>query len=198
MIRIDSVRDPFNKQTLVYQVHITLGRADAMGLLPQDELIRTIDLSSMHSVLDHIQRAGIGKAIQLGAEDTEQALERLNLALEESPAPDFEWQRMGDMLGLDVLSRLLGTAVPSIRRYRSATRVTPDDVAARLHWLSLIAGDLIGAYNEAGIRQWFDRKRVQLGGKSPAELLAAPWVAGDPNSSAIRNLARALTASAAT
>lgn len=172
-----------------------------MGLLPVEEAFKTMDLSLMQQVLGYIHRAGIGRAIQLTDQDNgaalESAFERLNLALEESPAPQFEWERLSGILGIDLLSRLLGTAVASIRRYRSASRTTPDDVASRLHLLTLTVGDLSGAYNEAGIRQWFDRKRVQLDGKSPAELLGKSWSPDSPNALKVRDLARSLTASAA-
>jgi hypothetical protein len=37
-----------------------------------------------------------------------------------------------------------------------------------VHFLSLIVGDLTGAYNEIGIRQWFERKReIWLSGMIP-------------------------------
>lgn len=202
MIQIATTHNPFDNLKLASQAFTTLGRADAMGLLPLHEEIDTMSLASLRTVLSYIQRAGIGKAIQI-APDTGDAglanmLERLNAALEESPAPQFEWERLSGILGVDLLSRLLGVAVASIRRYRSAVRTTPDDVAARLHWLTLIAGDLGGAYNEAGIRQWFDRKRAQLGGKSPAEVFGKSWAAGDSGSVAVRDLARALACSPAT
>ncbi len=199
MIQIKSTQDPFTSVKLGASVLTTMGRADAMGLLPQDENIETLDLASVQTIINHIHRAGIGKAIHLTAADNDAALEtifqRLNQALEESPAPEFEWERLTEILGLDLLARLLGTAVPSIRRYKAGSRVTPDGVANRLHLLTLVVGDLSGAYNEAGIRQWFDRRRAQLGGKSPAELLAQPWVPDDPRSAQVRDLARALAAS---
>ncbi len=202
MIQSKPILNPFTTHRLATYIFTTLGRADAMGLLPLNEPIKTMDLPSMRQVLGHIQKAGIGKAIQFTDQDNgaelENAFERLNLALEESPAPEFEWERLSGILGIDLLSRLLGTAVASIRRYRSATRTTPDDVAGRLHLLSLTVGDLSGGYNEAGIRQWFDRKRVQLGGKSPAELLGKTWAADDENARKVRELARSLTAAAAT
>ncbi len=201
MNQIKSIPNPFATQKLNRYAYTTVGRADAMGLLPLDEPIENLDLPSMLQILSHIHRAGIGKAIDFTFSDTgvalENAFERLNMALEESPAPEFEWERLCGILGMDLLSRLLGTAVGSIRRYRRASRTTPDDLAARLHLLSLTVGDLGGAYNEAGIRQWFDRKRVQLGGKSPAELLGKSWLASDPEAIKVRDLAGALTGAAA-
>jgi hypothetical protein len=122
----------------------------------------------------------------------------LNLALEESPVPEFEWNSLLDTLGLELLSRLLGISASSIRRYKAAARTTPDDVAERLHFLSLIVGDLSGAYNEICIRQWFERKRAQLDGRTPLDRLKAPWDPTQPGPQRVRDLARALVASPAT
>jgi hypothetical protein len=130
-----------------------------MGLLPPDEHIETLDLPSFRRVVRHIYRAGIARNIQLELGDDltnslpglERTLEYLNVALEESPAPEFEWNRLTEVLGRKLLSRLLGISPSSVRRYKGAARTTPDDVADRLHFLSLIVGDLSGAYNEIGI-----------------------------------------------
>jgi hypothetical protein len=128
----------------------------------------------------------------------EQYLDQLTEALEASPVPQLEWKRLSRVLGIEILDRLLGVSAASIRRYTRTTRATPDEVAARLHWLALIVGDLSGAYNEIGIRQWFDRKRVQLGGRAPARLLAGRWNPYDPGPQRVRNLAHALVDSPAT
>lgn len=103
-----------------------------------------------------------------------------------------------DVLGLELLSRLLGISGSSIRRYKAAARSTPDDVAEKLHFLSLIVGDLAGAYNEIGIRQWFERKRAQLDGRTPLEWLKARWKPTQPGPRRVQDLARALVASPAT
>ncbi len=89
------------------------------------------------------------------------------------------------------LRRLLGISASSVRRYRTAARSTPDDVADRLHFLSLIVGDLSGAYNEIGVRQWFARKR-------PSDFLTGRWKSGQSGPRQVQDLARALLASPAT
>jgi len=122
----------------------------------------------------------------------------LNLALEESPVPEFEWDRLSEVLGLELLARLLGISGSSIRRYRANARTTPDDVAGRLHFLSLVVGDLSGAYNEMGIRQWFERKRAQLDGSAPLDMLKGKWNPSRPSPRRVKDLARALMASPAT
>lgn len=206
MIQIDSARAPFTSPRVAFQALTALGRADAMGLLPADERIETLDLPSFRKVVRHIHRAGIARTIQLQLADDltnsspglERTLEHLNTALEESPAPEFEWNRLAAVLGLELLSRLLGTSASSVRRYKAAARTTPDDVAGRLHFLSLIVGDLSGAYNEFGIRGWFDRERAQLDGRAPSDLLKGRWKAGLPGPRQVQDLARALVASPAT
>jgi hypothetical protein len=125
-------------------------------------------------------------------------LEHLNFALEESPVPEFEWNRLVDVLGLELLSQLMGISGSSIRRYKAAARSTPDEVTERLNFLSLIVGDLAGAYNGIGIRQWFERKRAQLDGRTPLEWLKARWKPSQPGPRRVHDLARALVASPAT
>jgi hypothetical protein len=61
----------------------------------------------------------------------------------------------------------------------------------------MIVGDLSGAYNEMGIRQWFARKRAQLGGRAPAEFFEEEWDPKATGPAQVRDLARALTASPA-
>jgi hypothetical protein len=201
MIQIESAKAPFTSPRVAFQAVTALGRADAMGLLPAGEHIETLDLSSFQKAVRHIHRAGIARNIQLDLADgpnLEQTLERLNLALEESPVPEFEWNRLAEVLGLELLARLLGISVSSVRRYRANTRATPDDIAERLHFLSLVAGDLAGAYNEIGIRQWFERKRAQLDGRTPLDWLKGKWKPTQTGPRRIQDLARALVASPAT
>ena len=203
MIQIESTRAPFTSPRLAFQAVTALGRADAMGLLPADEHIQTLDLISFRKAVRHILRAGIARNIQLDLTDAsgsnlERTLEHLNIALEESPVPEFEWNRLAEVLGLELLGRLLGISATSIRRYRANARTTPDEVAERLHFLSLVVGDLAGAYNEIGMRQWFERKRSQLDGRTPLDFLKGRWKPAQPGPRRVQDLARALVASPAT
>ena len=203
MIQIESARAPFTSPRLAFQAMTALGRADAMGLLPADEHIQTLDLISFRKAVRHILRAGIARNIQLDLTDAsgsnlERTLEHLNMALEESPVPEFEWNRLAEVLGLELLGRLLGISATSIRRYRANARTTPDEVAERLHFLSLVVGDLAGAYNEIGMRQWFERKRSQLDGRTPLDFLKGRWRPAQPGPRRVQDLARALVASPAT
>ncbi len=206
MIQIKSARGPFRSPRVAFQAITAFSRADAMGLLPAGERIDTLDVPSLRRVIRHIHRAGIARTIQLecgqelensGAR-LERILEQLNTALEESPAPQYEWNRLTEVLGLELLSQLLGISGSSVRRYKAADRSTPDDVADRPHLLSLIVGDLSGAYNEIGVRQWFARKRAQLGGRAPLDFLKGRRKPSEPGPRQVQDLARALVASPAT
>jgi len=204
MIQITSSKGAFRDAQVAFQAITALSRADAMGLLPLKERIETLDVPALRSVLKHVHKAGIGRtlhaAVNGDAVDSpalEHLLEQLNSALEESPAPEYEWERLSGILGLDLLADLVGVSTISVRRYRTAARSTPDGIAARLHFIAMIVGDLSGAYNDMGIRQWFHRKRVQLGGRAPSELLTGNWEPRDPGPGEVRDLARALTASPA-
>jgi len=206
MIQIESARPPFTSARIVFQAITALGRADAMGLLPAGELIETLDLPSFRKVVHYIHRAGIARSVPVALgngfmnsePELERTLECLNTALEESPAPEFEWNRSSEVLGLELLSRLIGISASSLRRYKAAARTTPDDVADKLHFLTLIVGDLSGAYNEIGIRQWFERKRAQLDGRTPLDCLKARWKPDQARPRLVQDLARALVASPAT
>lgn len=208
MLRIHSVKDPFTTPRLAAKGARALVRADAMGLLPEGETGLTLDASLFARLASRLTKAGIGKEVVAilrspsvltgEAELLEQCLDRLTEALEASPVPASEWKRLLRVLGVEMLARLLGISPTSVRRYAGAVRGTPDAVAARLHWLALVVGDLAGAYNEIGIRQWFDRKRVQLGGRTPAHLLAGEWKPDDPGPQQVRALAYALMGSPAT
>ena len=205
MLRIRSIRDPFTSPRLAFKGTAALARADAMGLFEEPDQGLTLDATIFGWLAARLRKAGIGGAIlpTLSAVTKEPALferylDQLNDALEASPAPATEWSRLLGIFDREMLARLLGISPASLRRYAAAARATPDDVAARLHWLALIVGDLVGAYNEIGIRQWFERKRIQLGGRRPAQLLIGHWKPDDAGPQRVRALAAALSGSPAT
>lgn len=177
-----------------------------MELLPPGEVIDTLDLPTLQKVMKGIARAGIGQSVLTdlagpSGRDRQHlsiALQRLNDALDASPVPAREWPGLIAILGIDRLARLVGVSPVSVRRYASGARPTPDDVAERLHFLALVVGDLAGAYNDIGIRRWFDRSRAFLGNKSPAQVLARKWRPEDHGPQQVRQLAHALGASPAT
>jgi hypothetical protein len=108
------------------------------------------------------------------------------------PTAQDGWCSLGRVFNTDRLAALLGTSAPSVRRYSSGARTTPDALAARLCFLATIVSDLAGAYNEIGIRRWFDRQRSQLEGRAPADFLQGDWNPEDPGPRRLRDLARAL------
>ena len=103
-----------------------------------------------------------------------------------------------NILGLDLLARLLRISQSSARRYSSGSRVTPDRVADRLHFLAFVVGDLAGAYNDIGVRRWFDRKRGRLDGNTPAQALGDAWSPDNEGPRQVRELSSALKSSPAT
>lgn len=122
---------------------------------------------------------------------------KTNKALGQSPIPAQEWRVLLRALGLDLLARLLGISPSSVRRYLSGTRPTPDIIAARLRFLAFVVDDLAGAYNDIGVRRWFDRRRTQLDEATPAHALGDGWSTDDDGPRRVRELARALASSPA-
>ena len=119
-------------------------------------------------------------------------LEKVNVALDESPSPATEWGALRETLGDTLLAALVGISDASLRRYASGQRETPQKVAERLHWLALVGGDLAGSYNAFGIRRWFERPRQQLAGRSPRAELGADWSVDDATAAQVKSLAQAL------
>lgn len=203
-IRIQSVPSPFDDPRVTPAAVEALIRAEAMGLLSGE--ITRLDESAMRGLGRGMAEAGIGSAFlsELGhSPNSDPAalaalLERINGVLDESPAPEHEWPALRDVLGLEPLAGLLGISISSARRYASRARRTPDPVADRLHFLALVVGDLIGAYNDVGVRRWFRRERRRLDGRAPVELLSGFWRPDDDGPRRVRDLARALRPSPAT
>ncbi len=179
-------------------------RAEAMGLVEPDA--RRLDAADVARLLARVRDLGIARGHALrfdnveapSVEEAESLLRLVIAALEASPIARHEWPVVTRVLEAEPLASLLGISLTSLRRYVSGERDTPDEVADRLHHLALIVGDLAGAYNDVGIRRWFDRKRAALGGRTPASLLAGEWSPDDPGPQKVRNLARSLVALSAT
>jgi hypothetical protein len=196
--RIASERIPFESRSVRVLAIDAWRRAEAMGLVEPD--VAQVDAADVVGLVKRVREAGIARDpalrldnVQAPSADEAQALLRLVIdALEASPVPKFEWAAVSRVLDPEQLAALLNISVSSLRRYVSAERDTPDEVAARLHHLALIVGDLAGAYNEVGVRRWFNRRRTALDGRSPATLLAGDWNPDDPAPQKVRDLARSL------
>jgi len=175
-------------------------RAEAMGLVEPGAVVR-IDVSSVRHLANRVRRAGIaaGAAEALNnvaaptAAEVTALLEMMVAALEASPVPKFEWAGLARVFDADALASLLNISASSLKRYASGERATPDPIAARLHFVALVVGDLAGSYNDIGIRRWFHRKRMRLDSRSPAAILTGDWDPDEDGPSRVRALARSLT-----
>ncbi|MDE0419698.1 MAG: hypothetical protein OXK76_02265 [Gammaproteobacteria bacterium] len=203
-VQLESVRSPFDDPRVASRAVATLIRADAMGLVPRK--ITCLDDSAIRCLGMGLERAGICRRYlpelhQPASTDPARlavVLDEIRDALDASPAPATEWPALHEVLGAEMLARLVGVSASSARRYLAGTRPIPDAVAVRLHFLALVVADLAGAYNDIGVRRWFERPRKRLGGSSPARLLAEDWSPDDDGPSRVRKLAAALASSPAT
>lgn len=200
-IRLRSVAEPLDRPEAAWEAVRFLTTAEALGLLPASlESVETLDLPVVRAVLKEAGTAGVGRRAMAEAESRREAdsegwldvLVHANDALAESPIPERTWPVLAGVLGVDLLARLLGVAPASARRYLTGGRITPDVVADRLHFVALVVGDLAGSYNDFGVRRWFVRRRAQLEGKAPADVLAGDWSPDDAGPGAVRALATRL------
>jgi hypothetical protein len=180
-------------------------RAEAMGLVaPQDP--RRLDEAAVARLVRRVNDVGLARGRTLrwdnvdvpSAAELASVLRLIIVALEESPVARYEWPAVSRVFEPEQLASLLGISLSSLRRYLAGSRETPDTVASRLHHLALTVGDLAGAYNEVGIRRWFDRPRTALDGKAPAALLAGEWTPDDRGPQRVRALAQSLVTLTAT
>lgn len=206
-VRISPESIPPWGATLGATVAALLTRSVAMGVLTGKPVTR-LDGAVVKRLATALQRHGIGaNAGVILAPLTEEparpideatqkrvadGLGRLSEALEVSATPSTEWPSMREVFGDDMLVKLLGVGASSLRRYAGGERATPDEVAARLHWLAMVVADLAGAYNDFGIRRWFERPRSQLDGKSPRQTLGSAWTPEDAAAAQVRALAGVL------
>jgi uncharacterized protein (DUF2384 family) len=113
-------------------------------------------------------------------------------AIDAAPPPSGEWDTARDVLGDGLLGDLLGVSASSLRRYAIGLRPTPDVVAARLHVIVRVTSALAGAYDEHGIRRWFERPRSQLGGRRPRDVLTGEWSTDEDGPQAVVRVAELL------
>lgn len=174
---------------------------DAMGLLPIEGPLDRVDVATVRRAVRAARDAGIGRdadaLLRHGAGDPEavqRAVVQLREALEESPVPQAEIRELLTIFDVAALGALVGASPSSLRRYAMGSRKTPHDAAARIHWLAKVVGDLRGAYNAAGVKRWFERRRAQLDDRPPRALLLGAWDPDDDGPRRVRALARGLSA----
>lgn len=180
-------------------------RAQAMGLADSDRAERQ-DLDAIRSIAGRAEKAGIAAAAaaelrNVAAPTDEELVVLLQMmvaALEASPVPKYEWTSLSRVLDAEQLASLVDVSLSSLKRYQSGERDTPDRIAARLHFLALLVGDLAGCYNHIGIRRWFSRPRTRLDGRTPSDVLAGDWDPEDEGPAQVRQLARELVSLSAT
>ena len=199
-LQIESVEEPFlSHADLVDPATLLLSRAEYSGCLPA-RTPTVLNVKAIAAVSKCLHDAGMPvKPWRLGpygegadVEPLRRALSEMNDQLEMSPQPAGEWGPVVESLGEGLLAELIGISESSLRRYKSGTRETPQGVAERLHFLALVLADLAGSYNEYGIRRWFTRPRVPLGGRRPADLLGESFDPEGDDAKAIRGLAASL------
>lgn len=198
-IRIRSISAPLDRPGLTEQAVGLVRRADAVGLLPGVEPVELLDMTLVRRIAEEASAAGIGRsaaAAILGQPGTDERLasllRRLDEAMAASPLPEQELRALADVFDVDSLAHLAGASAVSLRRYTSGARRVPDAVAERLHWLALVVGDLLGAYNEVGVRRWFERVRTALDGRRPSDVLRGDWEPDDPDVERVRLMAASL------
>jgi hypothetical protein len=185
-------------------INSTAGPAAGLTSRPANDPRR--DLTSIRHIARQAGKAGIATATAAALHNIEPPtpdelaalLKTMIAALEASPVPKFEWGGVARVFDAEQLASLLSVSISSLKRYQSGERTTPDPIAARLHFLALVAGDLAGSYNDIGVRRWFRRKRTLLDGRAPAQVLTGEWDPDEAGPRRVRELARELVALSAT
>jgi hypothetical protein len=198
--------DPLSDPAVTRVAAETVRKAHAVGLVDEAPDLAALTYPAVRRAVAGVREAGVGEyaAARLERADPRdhetiaRTLALIEALIEETPFPRTEWRRLLGIFGRDRLAALLGISPASVGRYERAARATPDIVAARLHFLALVVGDLAGAYNVIGIRRWFERPRAPLDGRRPGELIAGAWQPEDPGPTRVRALAHALVETPAT
>jgi hypothetical protein len=169
---------------------VAIRLADLMGLVAHQPGA-PIDADKLARLAAAARQAGIAEGIAVSGRVNPH---RLLEALESSPLPEREINRLAAVLGYARLAELAAVSEPSLRRYAAGERQVPDPVAQRLHFLALLIAILRGSFNEFGIRRWFERQREALAGRSPAAVLRGDWSPDEPGPEAAMQLAVELLA----
>jgi len=184
-----------------------VARAQTMGFLPLREGQVELDRRFLEDLAELLCRRGVAsrataslaRAMQEPLNEVEliDALRATLDAVDASPHPEGEWAPARELLGDELLARLLRVSASSLRRYAAGNRRTPDEVAWRLHLVARLLAALVGSYNDYGMRRWFERRRSALDGATPAELLERAKTEDDERLEAVLALAEQLTGAGA-
>ena len=97
-----------------------------------------------------------------------------------------------DVLGLGLLASLLGISTDKLQEYVKDITTIPEIILQRLVFIIEVVEILRDACNPLGIPQWFTRERVQLNGRSPAQIFQREWNPSDPESLKVLELASSI------
>ena len=208
-LQIESIAAPLLESPEAASLVLSLvARAQTMGFLPLREGGVELDRKLLEELADLLRRRGVAsrataslahamQAEPLNDVELIDALRATLDAVDASPHPEGEWPPARELLGDELLARLLRISASSLRRYGAGDRRTPDEVAWRLHLLARLLAALVGSYNDYGIRRWFERSRSALDGVTPAELLEGAEAEDDERLERVLALAEQLTGAGA-
>jgi hypothetical protein len=204
-LQIESIDAPLLESAQAASLVLSLvARAQTMGFLPLREGRVELDREFLEELAELLRRRGIAsrasaslahamQAEPLNDVELIDALRATLDAVDASPHPEGEWAPARELLGDELLARLMRISASSLRRYAAGDRRTPDEVAWRLHLVARLLAALVGSYNDYGIRRWFERRRSALDGVTPAELLEHAEAEDDDRLERVLALAEQLT-----
>ena len=207
-LQIESIERPLLGSAQAVSLALSLvARAQTMGFLPLREGRVELDRRFLEDLAELLRRRGVAsRATATLARAMQEPLNEVELidalratldAVDASPHPEGEWAPARELLGDELLARLLRVSASSLRRYAAGDRRTPDEVAWRLHLVARLLAALVGSYNDYGMRRWFERRRSALDGATPAELLERAKTEDDERLEAVLALAEQLTGAGA-
>jgi hypothetical protein len=204
-LQIESIDAPLLESAQAASLALSLvARAQTMGFLPLREGRVELDREFLEELAELLRRRGVAsrasaslahamQAEPLNDVELIDALRATLDAVDASPHPEGEWAPARELLGDELLARLMRISASSLRRYAAGDRRTPDEVAWRLHLVARLLAALVGSYNDYGIRRWFERRRSALDGVTPAELLEHADAEDDERLERVLALAEQLT-----
>ncbi len=104
-----------------------------------------------------------------------------------------EWAAIREILGDGAVSQLVGVEPVTVALLADGQLLISAGVAERLNWLHSVLSDLAGAYDDFGVRRWFDRPRAQLNHQAPIQYLGGNWSPDHPSAIRVRTLAAAVS-----
>ncbi|QQR59095.1 MAG: hypothetical protein IPG59_06285 [Candidatus Melainabacteria bacterium] len=199
-IRKPSTGNPLDKKVVVAAIDFII-KAESMGLIESPVDTLNLSLDTIIDVAKKVAAEGLGRKIVIDptrwyeyeSNDLCLKLKSLSDILEHSPVPEKELPKVQEVISEKPLADMLRISEQSLKRYQQGERQASDIVYARLHWLALLLGDLLGSYNEMGARNWFHRTRKSFKGKTPFQILSEKdWSPDDENPCKIRDFVKSL------